>query len=345
MLRPANICFSVIMPCYNSAAYVAQAVQSLQKQTYPNWELIAVNDGSKDKTLEILNEFAEKDGRIKVYSKKNGGYATAVNLGLEKVSGDYFLMMGSDDMLAEQLLSELVYRLSENKAQPDMIAFRAVQFKNGAFFQRDAISDFDSVAEMSGVTVTEFERQYPKNAKIFFVRDTAKCFKTSKLKKLHYFGKSGFDADGVFSTLFAHQCRSFLTLPFDGYIWTIRNDSVSANTNPKINIDRIKVWTKYLSFVDKNKTTELSKQEEKYLAFPFLVCSKLFHQSKKMAAFHIAALHKVLRLSIKIAQERKIHLSDYQGIFDENPIKRKLFLLFPCVWLKRHGFVEYADNQ
>lgn len=82
-----DISFSVIMPCYNSEDYVRNALDSVVNQTYKNWELIAVNDGSTDHTLEILNEYASADQRVKVFSKENGGYTSAVNFGLEKVGG------------------------------------------------------------------------------------------------------------------------------------------------------------------------------------------------------------------------------------------------------------------
>ena len=176
------------------------------------------------------------------------------------MSGDYFLMMGSDDMLAKTLFSHIADEISDRNDLPDMIGFRAVKYKDNVFFESDPISNFDSIAEMRNVSVQEFEKNHPKNAKIFFVRDTAKCFKTSKLGSLRYYGKTGFDSDGVFSSLFSHKCRSFLTLPIDGYIWTIREGSVSANVDLNKNIDRIKVWVKYFSYILKDKTYTLSEQ-------------------------------------------------------------------------------------
>ena len=74
-----SVRFSIIMPCYNSASYLREAVDSIVKQDYSDWDLIAVNDGSTDETLNILDSYSKKDKRIKVFSKKNGGYATAVN--------------------------------------------------------------------------------------------------------------------------------------------------------------------------------------------------------------------------------------------------------------------------
>lgn len=335
-----SIKFSVIMPCYNSKEYVKYAVESIIRQRYQNWELIAINDGSRDNTLAILNEFSDKDDRIKVFSKENGGYATAVNFGLDKVEGDYFLMMGSDDALSENLFLEIVNAVSEKDYLPDMIGFCALKFKNGEFFERDTVSEFYKSASMSDATISEFEEQYPQNSKILFIRDTAKCFKTAKRGNLYYFGKYGFDADGAFSTLFTHKCQSFLTLPIDGYFWTVRGNSVSANVNPKIDFDRMKVWMKYLSAIEKEKAQNLSSQEHKYVLYPFNISIDILNKKSNISLIEFFLMNKALRRSIKVAREKKINLSFYKKILDDNPIKRFVFLTFPIIWLMRHGFIN-----
>ena len=110
--------FSIIMPCYNSESYVDSAVQSIIGQTYDNWELIAINDGSTDRTPEILNNYAEKDARIRVLSKDNGGYCSAVNMGLDYVSGTYFMFIGSDDGLSKSALESIFDKASTNITNP-----------------------------------------------------------------------------------------------------------------------------------------------------------------------------------------------------------------------------------
>lgn len=99
--------FSIIMPCYNSEEYINDAVQSILGQNFDDWELIAINDGSTDNTPDILNRYAESDSRIKVLNKDNGGYCSAVNMGLDHIGGTYFLFMGSDDGLAQNTLESV----------------------------------------------------------------------------------------------------------------------------------------------------------------------------------------------------------------------------------------------
>lgn len=75
-----NVKVSVIMPVYGVEAYVGKAIESIQKQTYKNWEFFCVDDGTKDRSGEICDEYAAKDPRIKVIHKENGGAPSARNV-------------------------------------------------------------------------------------------------------------------------------------------------------------------------------------------------------------------------------------------------------------------------
>jgi glycosyltransferase involved in cell wall biosynthesis len=90
------------MPVYNAAPYLQKSIQSLFNQTYTNWELIAVDDGSKDNSWEILQSFF--DPRIKIIKRENGGQCAATNTGLQYISGDYVLFFDADDLMDENKL-------------------------------------------------------------------------------------------------------------------------------------------------------------------------------------------------------------------------------------------------
>ncbi len=100
---------SVVMTAYNAAKFVASAVASIQKQTYPKWELIVVNDGSSDKTGNILKNIAKKDKRIKLISyTKNRGASYASNLGLASARGSLIARMDADDIAIVDRLTKQV---------------------------------------------------------------------------------------------------------------------------------------------------------------------------------------------------------------------------------------------
>lgn len=98
---------SIIVPCYNHAQYLPDALNSVLNQTYPNWECIVVNDASTDNTIEVATRFAQHDHRIQlINAEKNSGLAASRNLGIRKSVGTYLLPLDSDDRLHSTYLEK-----------------------------------------------------------------------------------------------------------------------------------------------------------------------------------------------------------------------------------------------
>lgn len=100
---------SVIIPIYNAETYVSRCIESVLDQTYCNWQMILVDDGSKDKSLEICQKYADVDNRISVIHQENAGPGIARNTGIAKASGNYVVFIDSDDYIEKDyflLLSE-----------------------------------------------------------------------------------------------------------------------------------------------------------------------------------------------------------------------------------------------
>lgn len=89
---------SVLMPVYNAERYLGEAIESILNQTFENFEFIIVNDGSTDRSLEIIRDFEKKDSRIKLISRPNTGIVGALNDGLEAARGEYIARMDADDI-------------------------------------------------------------------------------------------------------------------------------------------------------------------------------------------------------------------------------------------------------
>lgn len=104
---------SIVIPCYNAEKYLKQCMDSIVNQTFKDIEIIAVNDGAKDSTLEILRSYEKKDGRVKVLDLPNGGYGRAVNTGIKEATGDYVGIVESDDYIVDYMYEKL-YALTEN---------------------------------------------------------------------------------------------------------------------------------------------------------------------------------------------------------------------------------------
>jgi glycosyltransferase involved in cell wall biosynthesis len=101
---------SVILPVYNAQRYIAAAVESILNQTYGDFELIIINDGSTDHTLGILEQYARKDGRINLISRPNTGYVVALNEGIDLARGQFIARMDADDIsLPERFEKQLAF--------------------------------------------------------------------------------------------------------------------------------------------------------------------------------------------------------------------------------------------
>lgn len=105
---------SIIIPTYNAQDSISRIVNTILNQDYENYELIIVNDGSKDDTQGVITQLAKKDSRVVVVSKENGGPSSARNLGLAKARGDYIQFYDADDNIVPGVLSKIVHNMKHN---------------------------------------------------------------------------------------------------------------------------------------------------------------------------------------------------------------------------------------
>ena len=165
---------SVIIPVYNVENYLSKCLDSVCNQTLKDIEIICVNDGSTDNSLNILNEYAKKDSRIKIISKENGGQATARNLGIKKVQGEYISFIDSDDFIEQDMLERLYIKAKDNNLDISMckIATYDNQTKEikdnvwyymlGVFrdFEKDIFNHKDTKEFTCNIAVTPYNKIY-----------------------------------------------------------------------------------------------------------------------------------------------------------------------------------------
>ncbi len=111
-----NHLISIITPVYNVEKFIVETIESVLKQTYSNWELILVDDGSTDGSAKVCKEYALKDDRIKYLHKTNGGQASARNLGIKNAKGEYITFLDSDDLYFEDKLENHFKDLKNHQA-------------------------------------------------------------------------------------------------------------------------------------------------------------------------------------------------------------------------------------
>ena len=117
---------SVIIPVYNVENYLRECIESVLNQTFRDFEVILVDDGSTDSSGDICDEYVEKDERVTVIHQKNGGLSVARNTGLSEANGKYVYFLDSDDYISENALATLL-NIAENDSS-DIVFFDAVSF-------------------------------------------------------------------------------------------------------------------------------------------------------------------------------------------------------------------------
>lgn len=143
---------SVIIPIYKVEGYLDECVTSVVNQTYTDLEIILVDDGSPDRCPQMCDEWAERDSRIKVVHKRNGGLSDARNAGLEVATGDYMVFVDSDDYVDTEMYATLIRYMDDARTAFVMCPVNRVRGKEVSPYSHN----FDSYADGQSMTVPQF---------------------------------------------------------------------------------------------------------------------------------------------------------------------------------------------
>ena len=123
MVGGSMVKISVIVTVYNIDKYINNCLKSILNQTYKNFEVLIINDGSTDNSQKIIDKYVKKDNRFKSFIKENSGIADSRNYGISKVNGDYFIFIDGDDSINSELLERLSQVISNHDY--DLIKYNA----------------------------------------------------------------------------------------------------------------------------------------------------------------------------------------------------------------------------
>jgi glycosyltransferase involved in cell wall biosynthesis len=220
--------FSVCVPVYNVEKYVSECIESVLKQTYHSFELILVDDGSKDESLKICKEYEKKDGRIRVYSKKNEGQIATRNYAFSKASGDIILCLDSDDFLEYDTLYKLnQYFLNYNC---DCIYYNWKRFFKDRFYIENKIEyKIELINDKRLLFKKILEDMYYNS---MCLKAFKKKFVPSKTDK--FFEKVRFGEDLIQTIEIMDKLDSVLFIPDVFYNYRVNMDSISHNASSKL---------------------------------------------------------------------------------------------------------------
>lgn len=195
---------SVIVPCYNSEKFLKETLDNLLGQTLREIQIIAVNDGSKDSTADIIAEYAAKDSRILSVYQENAGVSAARNNGIEHAEGKYTMFLDSDDLFSENTLEAMYNALEETGA--DMGICRIMRFGYGGNEFNPIVDTFAKEKEIDC-----YDKRLLWN---FLVSN--KCYKTELLHKHSIrFTPLRYSEDGVFMMQFICRIQPKITGVYD----------------------------------------------------------------------------------------------------------------------------------
>lgn len=226
---------SVIVPVYNVEQYVARCLESLINQTYKQIEIIVVNDGSTDNSLEIINEYKQKDCRIKVIDKPNGGLSSSRNAGLDIASGEFVTFLDSDDWL-ELTAYEEVVRVFDKYEDADLVIFK----NKVVHSEKDILNSVcKSETVMNGVQMADF---------IFGTFKTSpslsccnKVYRRDKISGVKFLeGRQ--NEDILFNYMAIKQMRKAVILDVEYYHYYQREGSISWGKVRKKSFDSMYMW-------------------------------------------------------------------------------------------------------
>ncbi len=214
---------SVIMPVYNGENYIKKSINSVCMQTYPNVELVVVNDGSKDKSMELLTQMQKEMAdqiAIRIFEQENAGICMARNKALQEIQGEFFCFIDQDDFMRPDCLEEL-YREQE-KSDADVVI--------GGF---DLVDSKDNILENWELN--------PENpwSKYRITAPWGRLFRTEIMKKNQIeFMIIKISEDFYFNMLYFSYCKKISVTRYKGYCWLYSENSESHANMSRLSQDR-----------------------------------------------------------------------------------------------------------
>ena len=205
---------SIIVPLYNAGQYIKRCVDSILSQTFCDFELILVDDGSKDMSAKICNDYASKDSRVSIIRKVNGGVSSARNSGLECIRGGYFVFIDADDYVVPDYLENLFHEAED----ADMIVCGYKSFQQNVQDKNVIKAAYpNKIYDNHNITSLLSEKMND----LPFRTVWSKMFRTSILKENNlYFDKDMiFGEDTKFVLEYMLHAKKIKTISLIGYLY------------------------------------------------------------------------------------------------------------------------------
>lgn len=216
---------SIIIPVYNVEPYLRQCLDSVLGQTFKNFEVLLVNDGSSDSSGDICREYVEKDSRFHYFEKENGGLSDARNYGIERAQGEYLTFIDSDDFVNEKHLENLF--LASRLTNADITIGGFSRFENGTFWLYQDYFSSDSLVSFTSTQAIQHLDSMFDVPFLNFSTAWGKLFKRELFSELRFpYGKYAEDQFIIWKLYL--KASSIYTFNVDSYVYRINKNGMSS---------------------------------------------------------------------------------------------------------------------
>lgn len=260
---------SIIIPTYNVEKHIRRCVESIIAQTYKNWELILVDDGSPDNSGSICDEYAENDERIIVIHKQNGGSASARNAGLSVATGDYITFVDGDDWIEKDGLEKMMLCAESTDADIVMADFTIEHSDGSCFVQKEGFCNPDATELIKAMMTGKL---HGSNCNKIYRRSLIVA------NDIHFIDGADYTEDLAFNIKLLTLTNKIAYLPIAYYHYCIYDNSMS-HTQASPDVARRKDLQKVTNVADFSNwlySKGVGKQVEKELNYCKLIAKMPF---------------------------------------------------------------------
>lgn len=315
--------FSIIVPFFNSEKYIKKCIDSIINQTYNNWELILVNDGSTDNSLSICKDYLD-DKRIRLIDKKNEGVSCSRNIGIKNAVGKRLLFLDSDDMIIDNTLSILSKKIQEYDY--DVIAWSLMD-ENGnkySFCENICVAkEFDkkNLENLRYRAFSGYSFDGVKDNAMHFI--VTKAIKRDLLinNNIFFNEKLKYHEDTLFCIETMNKAKSILTINDYLYLRSIHDDSASCSYYNNIVENNVLFLYELKKFILNHYKNDRKYEVAyaKYQFSSFFQCLKLDFYNKKASYSDVERDNK-----IKLLLNNSIFLPSNKLLFYKIELKYKI---------------------
>ena len=262
---------SIVVPVYNAEEYLKKCIDSILAQTYPNWELVLIDNGSTDESMEICRSYAQRDVRISAFHQyRNQGVSVARNLGMERCSGEFITFIDADDWVRRDYLEKLVKLQKKQAADMVICGYQRV-------YAEDRNKEIEETDKNGRYLIRKYNvEQYLKH---YLLEGNPHCwgvlYKSSLLEQLRFPSGITIGEDLLFILEAALRAEKIAVTDYPGYQYYINTSGAMLKKFTPSYMDQITCWEKALKRIEDTYPALTTKVESILAVSVLLVVGKI----------------------------------------------------------------------